>query len=94
MEPNQEKKKVSKENSYYYWWDEKNKNNKDPKKIQNLNAPKKITVSEAKKLSESQKFNNHSQWNSVGTWEEKVFKVEDFQAFMHSHPGKDFYISK
>lgn len=92
MEPNKEKKKVSKENSYHYWWDDKNKTKS--KDSPNMNAPQKITPSEAKKLSESQKFNNHSQWNSVGTWEEKLFKVEDFQAFIHKHPGKDLFYNQ
>ena len=83
MEPTQNK--VAKENSYYYWWDEKNKSKSN--QGGNMNAPQKITPSQAKKLNEVNK-SKQSPWNKVGTWEEKVFKVEDFQAFVHNNPGK------
>lgn len=86
MEPPKDPKKIPKENSYYYWWDEKNKSGK--KNMPPQNVPKKISRVEAQKLNESSTSNNRSAWNALGTWEEKIFKVQDFQTYLHENPGK------
>lgn len=90
MEP--EKKKVAKENSYYYWWDDKNK--KKNSQNTNMNAPKKISTTQAKKLSESNRSVNQSPWNTLGTWEERIFKVADFRSFIHEKPGNILIIKQ
>ena len=84
MEPKPSK---AKENSYYYWCDEKNKSNcKNPK---NLNAPKKITNSDILKSSQGPINKIQSQWNTLGTWEEKTFKVEEFIQFIKENTGEN-----
>lgn len=85
MEPKPAKTKVPKENSYYYWMDDKNK----PKNGQNanMNAPKKISVTQAEQLNQSNLSSNQSAWNTLGTWEERTFKVADFKSFIHKQPG-------
>jgi hypothetical protein len=89
MEPKKTKTKTPKENSYHYWWDDKKNQNKNP--LQNMNAPKKITKTQAQKLNESLTSSNHSPWNAIGTWEEKIYKVEDFQTFVHENQGKQLF---
>ena len=91
MEPKKSAKPtVLKENSYYYWWDEKNKNKNPANKEINPNAPRKISPSEAMKegLSGSKVGKNTSEWNNMGTWEEKNFKVGDFEDFVHDNTGR------
>lgn len=71
------------ENSYYYWCQSQEKKSAPL----NLNSkPKKISLEESS-LSESQVKKNQSKWNSIGTWENKHFKVEDFVKFSEEHPG-------
>ena len=82
MENQQDKNK--KEHSYYYWLQNKPKTNDS---VPVHSQPKKIS-SEETSLTESQLNKNQSKWNSMGTWERKTFKVEDFVAFAERCPGK------
>lgn len=89
MEPKKDsKKKVAKENSYYYWWDDKNKT--PGLKAPNPNAPKKISPAEAQKvgLNAGKSKNKASDWNNMGTWEERNFKISDFEEFVHDRTGR------
>ena len=88
MEPKKDTKKVAKENSYYYWWDDKNKT--PGLKGPNPNAQKKISMAEAQKvgLNGSKSNKKASDWNNMGTWEEKNYKVEEFEEFVHDRTGR------
>ena len=74
--------KVNKEHSYNYWM---NPNNRDHKGI---NKPQKIDKTELEKLNKSKQDLHQSAWNTLGTWEEMKFKVEDFIKFVQEKPGK------